>query len=363
MKNRKILQPGYIWWLCIIILIIIIQWLAADKIRVEEWYTHRFYQNIAMFFRILFGWIPFSIGDILYLLAGVWLLYKIVKNIARVIKRGFNSYIFFPKLFRAIFIGLSIYVAFNIFWGLNYNRKGIAYQLDLKNERYDTTDLYMVTAHLINKANLSKQVLAHNKETYPQNKELFRRAVMCFKEAQQQFPYLKYDQPSVKSSMFGWLGNYLGFTGYYNPFTGEAQVNTGVPAFLQPYITAHEIGHQAGYGKEDEASFVGYLAAVNSTDTLFHYSAYLDLFMYANREVYFIDSARSKKYFSMLAQPVQNDIDEWRRFSMEHRSFLEPAITWAYGHFLKLNQQPTGMRSYNEVISMLISYYKKYGTI
>ncbi len=58
-----------------------------------------------------------------------------------------------------------------------------------------------------------------------------------------------------------WLGNYLGFTGYYNPFTGEAQVNTTVPQFLLPNIALHEMGHQIGYAKEDEANFSAYLAA------------------------------------------------------------------------------------------------------
>jgi hypothetical protein len=79
--------------------------------------------------------------------------------------------------------------------------------------------------------------------------------------------------------LWGWLGNYVGFTGYYNPFTGEAQVNTTVPKFLQPFTASHEVAHQLGYAKEMEANFVGYLAASHSTDTLFRYSVYLDLFL------------------------------------------------------------------------------------
>ncbi len=69
--------------------------------------------------------------------------------------------------------------------------------------------------------------------------------------------------------MYSYLGNYLGFTGYYNPFTGEAQVNTTVPLFVQPFTTCHEIGHQLGYAKENEANFAGYLAAKSSPDAGF----------------------------------------------------------------------------------------------
>ena len=97
----------------------------------------------------------------------------------------------------------------------------------------------------------------------------------------------------------------MGFTGYYNPFTGEAQVNTTVPKFLLPYITLHEIGHQLGYAKEDEANFSGYLAAVDSHDTLFQYSTYLDLFVYANREVFYFDSTASKLAAAQLVPEVK----------------------------------------------------------
>jgi hypothetical protein len=64
-----------------------------------------------------------------------------------------------------------------------------------------------------------------------------------------------------------------------------------------------------------------------------------------------------------LVPEVKEDILELRRFDQAHESFLEPAITWIYGNYLKLNNQPKGMHSYNAVVGMLIAYYKKYGKI
>ena len=89
--------------------------------------------------------------------------------------------------------------------------------------------------------------------------------------------------------MWGWLGNYSGFTGYYNPFTGESQVNSTVPVFTIPYTACHEVAHQLGYAKEMEANFAGYLAASTSDDNFFRYSVYLDLFRYANRNLFLLD--------------------------------------------------------------------------
>ena len=36
-------------------------------------------------------------------------------------------------------------------------------------------------------------------------------------------------------------------------------------------------------------------------------------------------------------------------------------INKIYGNYLKANQQPQGLMSYNEVIAWLIAYSKKYG--
>lgn len=163
--------------------------------------------------------------------------------------------------------------------------------------------------------------------------------------------------------MWGKLGNYAGFTGYYNPFTGEAQLNTTIPKFLQPYTACHEVAHQLGYAKENEANFVGFLAAVASEDTLFHYSVYLDMFTYANRNLFETDSVAAKLYRKELIPAVQEDIKEWIAFNRKHRSLLEPAYRWMYGKFLQSNQQPGGIRSYSEVTGFLIAYYKKFGRI
>jgi hypothetical protein len=174
---------------------------------------------------------------------------------------------------------------------------------------------------------------------------------------------MRYEPASLKTSLWGWLGNYSGFTGYYNPFTGEAQVNTTVPKFLQPFIACHEVAHQVGYAKEMEANFVGYLAATASDDTLFHYSVYLDLFTYANRNLFFIDSAAAKLYRKELLPSVVNDLKEWREFTRRHHGPLEPIVRWVYGKYLERNQQPMGILSYDEVTAFIISFYKKFGYI
>jgi hypothetical protein len=350
-------------WLTALLLIIVIKLWAQNNSRIENYYTENFYYFISIALRFLFGWIPFSFGDILYLTGGCWILWKLIKNCDLLFKKKFSKKLFVRKLWKLILIFVGIYIVFNIFWGLNYNRKGIGWQLNLPKMNYDTANLKLIQGLLLQKVNETKRVLVNENISYPDNKDLFKRAKACYDHAAIIYPFMKYKSTSIKSSLYGWLGDYLGFTGYYNPFTGEAQVNTTVPKFLIPYITLHEMGHQIGYAKEDEANFSGYLAAAHSHDTLFQYSTYLDLFVYANREVYYFDSTASKLAAIQLIPEVKADLLEWRRFNRKYTSIFEPAISWLYGKYLQINQQPKGLRSYNEVIATLMAYYKKYGRI
>lgn len=361
-KKKYFQKKGYVW-IIVFLLIILIKIFSADNLRVEALYSSNFYVGFSKILRVLFGWIPVSFGDILYFLAACWLLWKMIKNIRLLFKKKLAGKAAVNKLLKLFLRFAFIYIIFNIFWGINYDRKGIAYQLDLKHLKYDTSDLIMLQKLLLDKVNASKIAILTNDEPYPSKKELIKRAQKSYEEAQTIYPFLHYKSLSVKASFYGIPGDYLGFTGYYNPFTGEAQINTTVPEFLQPYIATHEMAHQLGYAKENEANFVGYLAAVNSHDSLFHYSTYLDLFIYANREVYYFDSVSSRLALQQLIPEVKDDIRELRKFNEAHRSFLEPAITWLYGNYLKLNQQPQGIHTYNAVVAMLIAYYKKYGKI
>lgn len=349
--------------LAFIILLAGIIWFSADHLRVERIYTYGLYPVVSRFLRLLFGWIPFSFGDIVYGILILFLLFRLVRFIINILRHRFSWRKFWKNGFSRLNVLLAIVLVFYIFWGINYQRLGIGYQLQLQAQTFDTADLHHLEEALLEKVNLSKSALLREGQPYPTKRELFHRAVDSYKQTAKEFPYLQYRNASVKSSLFGWLGNYLGFTGYYNPFTGEAQVNTTVPDFLIPYTTTHEIAHQLGYAREDEANFVGYLACAYSTDPLFHYSVYLELFMYANRQMSYIDTTTAKGDFDRLLPKVKEDIEVWRKFNRSHSSFLQPVTDWVYGSYLKLNSQAKGMMSYGQVTALLMAYYKKYGKI
>ena len=236
--------------------------------------------------RLLTGWIPFSIGDILYAIAFIWLLVKTIQFFKRK-----PTWIKFGLALRNLFVKcLWIYIAFLLLWALNYYRYGIGYEMNLIPARYSTEELKTVTYQLRDKLNKSARLIDSLHINYPDDKTIFEQAGNLYDTAKKSHPYLNYSHPSVKEMLAGDVGNYGGFLGYYNPFSGEAQVNTRVPSFLIPFTACHEIGHQIGFASESEASFAGYLAVRSGNLPVFNYSAYFDMFTYANSELYSRDS-------------------------------------------------------------------------
>ncbi|MEO8772149.1 MAG: DUF3810 domain-containing protein [Ferruginibacter sp.] len=350
----------------LVIICVIIHLYSNNEMRVENGYSSHFSSWFSEILRYCFGWIPVSIGDFLYGLLVFWLIWKLFRFLGRMFRKGkvpSRKKYFMGACLKAVLFCSSIYIIFNIFWGINYNRKGIAWQIGLKMDKYSKEDLEHINCVLVDKINESKKVLIADRVQYPSNKELYAMVSDAYKKVSVQYSFLEYHPSSIKTSMWGWLGNYTGFTGYYNPFTGEAQLNTTVPEFLHPFIACHETAHQLGYSKEMEANFVGYLAASSSSSQLFHYSVYLDLFVYANRNLFFIDSTSSKLYRKDLDPAVVKDLKDWFEFNRKHQSPIEPVVRWIYGKYLESNSQPQGLLSYDEVTAFIISYYKKFGRI
>jgi hypothetical protein len=235
--------------------------------------------------------------------------------------------------------------------------------LGLSVEKYSVADLKVLNKLLLEKVNASNSQLLQQPAREMRSKDIFERSQEAYQVLHKKYPFLHYRPPSIKASMWGWLGNYVGFLGYYNPFTGEGQVNTTVPKFLQSFTSCHEIAHQLGYAKENEANFVGYLAAADSKEVSLHYSVYLDLFLYANRNLFTTDSAAANQFLRELPVGVKSDLKEWRKFNARHKNPVEPVIRWMYGKYLENNEQPTGLLSYDEVTGFLVAYHKKYGKL
>lgn len=346
----------------LLIISFLIKLFSLNATCIERYYTFGLYPVISKLLRALVGWIPFSIGDILYSAAFLFLFWKAGKLIIILAKRKIKEYlswVLFRKYLKRV---LWIYIVFNLFWGLNYNRRGIPEQFELKKKHFSPSELYVLSLTLQQKLNFyAAQANSVKRLSLNNNTTLFEEGIAAYKNASKQYPFLAYQQPSIKASLFGTVGKYFGYTGYYNPFTGEAQLKTSVPVFIKPFIICHEIGHQLGYAKENEANFSSFLAGRVSDNVEFRYSVYYDMYTYAMNDLLFYNTACYIELKKSEHPQIKKDARAYRQYLFNTKNAIEPLMSKVYDRYLRLNNQPKGKETYNEVVDWLLAYMKKNG--
>ena len=344
----------------VVAIVLIIKLLSLSPSLVEHWYATGWYPMSAFIQRIITGWFPFSLGDLLYTAGVLYLVVALVKLVRGWFRNGFSGKRFLLWLLSCFRTLLWIYVVFMVCWGLNYSRKGIAWQMGINTGAYTTTELADLSVALREKLNNARRELGDS-VVYSSFDSLRVQSARAYRLAALKHPFLQYRQPSVKASLYSEMLTYAGYTGYYNPFSGEAQVNVKVPPFYLPFVFCHEMAHQVGYGDESEANFVSYLVTTSSDQPVFRYSAYYDLFNYANSELFMRDSALAKANYRALDTLVKQDLRTARLFFKRYQNRIEPVLKFMYGQYLKANNQPQGIDTYEAVTAWLIAYGKKKG--
>jgi len=337
--------------------ILFVYYLRQHPVFVEQYYSNGIYPYIASFLRILFGWVPFSVGDILYLLAVVWLVYKLFKFVKSKAKNWKYSILHFTAVLS------FIYFIFHLFWGFNYYRLPLQENLNLPLKSYTIEDLTLVTEKLLIKVQETHFKLTNN-DTIPVKidlplSKLLEASDKAYTKLSKVHPQLDYPNGKVKKSLYSLPLTYMGFSGYLNPFTNEAQINYKVPKYNIPIIATHEIAHQVGYAKESDANFIGYLACIYSDDNLLEYSANLMALNYCLNDIYFSDKELYQEIVNRIPKGVKKNYNESRKFWRLYKNPLEPYFKKFYDLFLKSNNQHHGIKSYSKMVSLLIAYDQK----
>lgn len=320
-------------------------------------YSKNIYPIISTCLRWISSLFPFALGDILYAVFIIYILKLIIQFFLRIKKNGWQKTdkITLPiSMLNAILI---FYISFKLLWGLNYSRPSISKQLNISDEKYSVKELVILGNYFIDTLNKLQPKLTKGLN-YNIN-QLREKAIIDYQSLAKQSPFFNYNQPSVKPVFNGWLISKIGIEGYYNPLSGEANVNMKLPAWVLPFVTCHEIAHQLGVAKEDEANLVAYLVGSNSKDVNFQYSVNYNMLRYILLEI------RIKSPEDYLA--MRNKIDKGvlanfkaeNEFWAKYNGDMSKYMGVAFDKFLKLNNQKRGIKSYQNIVVWLWNIHKK----
>lgn len=333
--------------------IISVQVLAKHPEFIERVYSQNLYLKISKVQQIIFSFFPFSIGDLFY--AGL-----IIALIIWVYKRFKTKFSQIKQWSLQTLAVLSLgYFLFHFLWGLNYYRVPLNENLGL-DRNYQYEDLLSLTDHLIQKTNQLQEQLSKDKSTAVNFHFSYEDINL---KSNQSIDLVNFNHPNIKynskKSLFSFPLTYMGFSGYLNPFTHEAHLNSLLPDFKLPTLATHEMAHQIGYAKENEANFIAVLSTINHSDLYFNYAGYTFALQYCLGDIAKKDKNKAKKLLENLNPGVRKNYKEVQDFWKKHENPFEPAFKLFYKNFLKVNNQPEGMQSYNYVVGLLVNYYKK----
>lgn len=323
---------------------------------VERYYSQGFYVAVCYVLHPVLNIFPFSVGDVVYTAVILYLIYFAGRLVYLLFKGRFKI---IGRCLSGMVIAIqAAYLIFYLFWGMNYFRPPAAERLNLRDTTYTNADLEAVTCAIIDSANATRARLTHQ-DTLQSNTQIYNTALLAIKKLSADSVNFRTYYPGIKSSLLTPVINYLTTSGYYNPFTSEAQINYQMPLYARPVVACHELSHQTGFGAEDEANFAGFLAAINSRDRLLRYSAYQLALGECMQTLRRRDTLINNELKTHVSARVRHDFIAERRYWLSFRGRAGLMSGMFYNDFLKANNQPMGMDTYNQMVLLVVNWYKQ----
>jgi hypothetical protein len=318
------------------------------------WYDRFIYYPFQSVRGAVLSYIPFSVGDVLYALAGLGILITVARWIYFAAKLGERRRRLFGSMLNTVNVAMAVYLFFLLGWGANYYKKplreywrlnedaSLVHKFSLKDSRLSTEDLIAFDTILIKR--LNDHVAGFHSMPL---EEINRRTITYYNRYTDS--KVKQYGLMVKPTLFANFIERVAVEGYYNPFTGEGQANGTLPGFLLPFVVSHEMAHQAGIAAEDDANLMAYALGTMADDTSFKYSCYLDIWVYVNTRLHHRDSALAEKYEARLNSLTAAHLDTLEQISRKYQNDVANYTNEMYDSYLKLQNQSQGIKSYGNV--------------
>lgn len=330
---------------------------------IEQFYTSVFYKIIATMLSFITGWLPFSVAELMIVSFVLFVVFYILRTILHLYKLKNKRLEVLKKFILNILatVGL-IYFSFQLLWGFNYQRLTLDKVFQLELRKSSTEELSQLCIQLANSSNLLRRSINENQQgvmMLPYSKKnILKTAQFGYDKASIQHPKLKGQYGTPKAILLSVPMCYTGITGFYFPFTNEANVNMAEPVSFLPFTTAHEMAHQRGFAKEDEANYIAYIACINHPDVNFKYSGTLAALSYSLNSLSRTDAIKYKEVILTCSKGVLNDLKYNQEFWEKYSGTIEKIGDKVNDSYLKSQNQHSGTKSYGAMVDLLLAEYK-----
>ncbi len=359
MKKNKIVKLPFVIMSALTVICAVIQIISLCS----ESFSDAFSKSVGAFFRTvlayLTGWIPFSLAEIIVIL----IIPAFVTAIVFIIKNSKNKHKLLSFTLVVLTIPMYIYCTFVLTFATAYRGSTLSDKLGLERSQLSKEELIFVTDILAPKLNeyAEKTEFAENGfSVMPYSfDELNDKLNEAYKKAVKKYDFISDLKSNVKSVLLSEPMTYTHISGVYTFFTGEANVNVNYPDYVIPFTMAHEMAHQRGIAREDEANFTAFLVCLESDDDYILYSAYLNMIEYYFNPLYSADKDAYLEMRTALGPYVNSELSAYSDFFDKYRDTPIADISNSVNNsYLQMQGQTQGRKSYGLVVELTYSYYK-----
>ena len=301
------------------------------------------------FLQSIFSKIPFSLGDVVYFVLGLLLVFSIFKLFNSKTRKVYSL-----RLLK----GLNVfYFVYQLVWGMTYFQRPIVLALDEKEPQI--VEIKSLALKYLHQAKRTRMLVKEDGKGVFQIQDLekIKREILS---RQKKIPAflgnkISTENDNFKPSLYSEFMNYTGVLGYYNPFSTEAQYNSHLPHTYLPFTLSHESAHQLGFAREQEANFVGYLVGIGSENPELRYSTEYFALKSLLRALIAEDEDFVKTVIAQYSDEMKRDYQTEKDFVEEYQGPMNTFFAFTNDLFLKTNQQE-GAVTYSYFVDLLVRY-------
>ena len=230
-------------------------------------------------------------------------------------------------------------------------------KLGLNRRAVSKEELYQTAMILAERVNAEADELTYREDGFSIMPHAFGEMNDLLLDAYESVPVADSLTSRIKPVMLSRAMSYTHITGVYTFFTGEANLNVYFPDYTLPYTAAHELAHQRGIAREDEANFVAFLACQASDEAYIRYSGYLNLYEYVAGELYAADPELYRQVNATLSPSVRGELSAFSRFFDQFRDSAVGEVSGAINDTFLTIHGTEGVRSYGMVVDLAVAYF------
>jgi hypothetical protein len=186
-----------------------------------------------------------------------------------------------------------------------------------------------------------------------------QKLMVAYEDFCEEHDFIATFKSRVKPVILSRAMSYTHITGVYSYFTGEANLNVDFPDYTLPFTAAHELAHQRGIAREDEANFIAYLVCISSDDAYIRYCGYLNLYEYVASALYRADPDLYFELRDQLPMTVRYELAAYSEFFDQYRDSVAGEISGTVNDLYLKGNGTEGTQSYGLVVDLAVAYDKK----